>query len=54
MSVWLRLAQTVYRNQVTVGSGLDEIQGNRRTEVKVQIRCIIGKKKKKQTFFEFI
>jgi len=43
VSVWLRLAQTVYRNQVTVGSGLDEIQGNRRTEVKVQIRWIIGK-----------
>ena len=43
VSVWFRLAQTVYRDQFTVGSGLDEIQGNRRTEVKVQIRWIIGK-----------
>ena len=43
VSVWLRLAQTIYRERLTVGSGLDEIQGNKRTEVKCQIRWIIGK-----------
>lgn len=42
VSVWLRLAQTIYSNRSTVGSGLDEINGNRRTEVKFQIRWIIG------------
>jgi hypothetical protein len=35
-SVWLRWAQTVYRNKKTIGSGLDEIVGSRRSEIKVQ------------------
>ena len=43
VSLWLRLAQTIYRDQLTIGSGLDEIQGNKRTEVKFQVRWIIGK-----------
>ena len=38
IAIWLRLAQTVYRDKNVVGSGLDEIQGNRRTEVKAQVR----------------
>ncbi len=37
LSLWLRLAQLVYKNQSTVGSGLDEIDGNQRTEARVQI-----------------
>lgn len=41
MSFWLRLAQTAYLNRETVGSGLDEISGNRRTEVKLQFRYIL-------------
>lgn len=37
LSAWFRIAQTVFRDRQTVGSGLDEIQGNKRTEVKVQV-----------------
>jgi hypothetical protein len=33
-----RLAQTLYTNRDVIGSGLDEIQGNTRTEVKAQMR----------------
>lgn len=44
ISVWLRWAQTIYQNRSSVGSGLDEIPGNRRTEVKFQVRWLIGKK----------
>jgi hypothetical protein len=40
VSFWLRWAQTIYKNRNTVGSGLDEIQGNRRTELKLQARWI--------------
>lgn len=37
LTIWLRLAQLVYKNQNNVGSGLDEIAGNARTEARVQI-----------------
>ena len=40
ISLWLRWAQTIYQNKNTVGSGLDEIQGNRRSEFKIQGRWI--------------
>lgn len=40
ISFWLRWAQTIYSNKNTVGSGLDEIQGNRRSELKLQGRWI--------------
>ncbi len=40
-SLWLRWAQTIYRERTTVGSGLDEIQGNKKTEVKLQARFIL-------------
>jgi Helix-hairpin-helix motif len=33
---WFRWAQTVYKDQNSVGTGLDEIAGNKRTEVKLQ------------------
>jgi Helix-hairpin-helix motif len=38
LSFWLRLAQTIYPKKTTIGSGLDEIAGNRRTEIKFQAR----------------
>lgn len=38
LTLWLRLAETHYRHQTTVGSGLEEIQGPRRTELKAQAR----------------
>ncbi len=42
LDVWLRAARTLYRDQTTVGSGLDEIQGPRRTDVRVQLRWRAG------------
>ena len=38
LSFWFRWAQTIYKDKTTVGSGLDEIQGNKRTEVKLQLQ----------------
>ncbi|TGE23271.1 helix-hairpin-helix domain-containing protein [Hymenobacter metallicola] len=38
LTLWLRYAETHYRNQDTVGSGLEELQGPRRSEVKAQAR----------------
>ena len=40
LSCWVRFAQTIYRNRNTVGSGLDEIQGNRKSEMRFQVRWI--------------
>lgn len=40
LSFWLRLSQTVFENRTTVGSGLDETPGNRRTELKLQARWL--------------
>jgi hypothetical protein len=37
-SLWVRFAQSVMRENISVGSGLDEIKGNKRTEVKLQLR----------------
>jgi hypothetical protein len=41
ITIWGRWAQTLYRGQDTIGSGLDEIADNKKTEVKLQIRCIL-------------
>ncbi len=41
LTVWLRWAQTIFQNRRTVGSGLDEISGNRRTEIRVQLRWML-------------
>jgi hypothetical protein len=38
LSVWLRWAQTIYSDKDIIGSGLDEITGNTRSEVKLQAR----------------
>ncbi|QNA45778.1 ComEA family DNA-binding protein [Lacibacter sediminis] len=37
LTFWVRWAQFIYRNRMVIGSGLDEIAGNQRSEVKVQI-----------------
>ncbi len=37
VSLWFRWAQTIYRDKNTTGSGLDEISGNRKSELKVQV-----------------
>jgi hypothetical protein len=36
LSVWGRFAQTVYSNKNVIGSGLDEIKGNTKSELAVQ------------------
>jgi len=38
LTLWLRYAETRYRYQNTVGSGLEEINGSTRSEVKAQVR----------------
>jgi len=38
LTLWLRYAETRYRYQNTVGSGLETIQGSTRSEVKAQLR----------------
>jgi len=37
LSFWFRWAQFIYSNKTKVGSGLDEIAGNHRTELKLQL-----------------
>ncbi|WP_400192059.1 helix-hairpin-helix domain-containing protein [Hymenobacter sp. B81] len=41
LTFWLRYATTRYRDQRTVGSGLEEIQGSERSEVKAQMRLAL-------------
>jgi hypothetical protein len=36
LSVWVRWAQTIYKDQSTIGTGLDEINSNTKTEIKLQ------------------
>lgn len=38
LDVWIRYAITYFSNKQVIGSGLDEIRGNHKSEVKVQIR----------------
>jgi hypothetical protein len=38
LTLWLRYAETRYRHQDLVGSGLESIQGQLRSEVKAQLR----------------
>lgn len=40
LTLWFRWAQTNYREQEAIGSGLDEIQGNRKSEFRVQVRWV--------------
>lgn len=37
IDLWLRYATTYYNNKNIIGSGLDEIQGNSKSEIKVQM-----------------
>ncbi len=38
LSLWLRIAQTLYANKAIIGSGLDEILSKHKTEFKIQLR----------------
>jgi hypothetical protein len=35
--LWLRISRWIYDNEDTISSGLDEIEGNTRTDVKAQL-----------------
>lgn len=37
LQTWLRWSRSVYQNQRTIGSGLDEIPGNKKSEIKAQV-----------------
>ena len=41
ITVWLRWAQTIYPGKELVGSGTDEITGDKKTELKLQLRYIL-------------
>lgn len=38
IDIWIRYGQFLYNNRTTIGSGLSEIQGNRKSEIKIQLR----------------
>ncbi len=38
LDIWFRIAQTYFENRNTIGSGLDMINGNVRTEFKIQMK----------------
>ncbi|WP_192821724.1 hypothetical protein [Rufibacter sp. LB8] len=38
LDLWFKISHTQYRGQDTIGSGLEMIQGNARTDVRVQVR----------------
>lgn len=40
IALWARWAQTIYKNRESVGSGLDEISENQKSEMKIQLRWI--------------
>jgi len=40
-SVWLRWAQTIYQDKKIIGSGLDEIPGNKKSEIKLQVIWVL-------------
>ncbi|CAN5260699.1 helix-hairpin-helix domain-containing protein [soil metagenome] len=38
ITIWLRWAQSIYRDKTVIGSGLDAIPGNKKTEIKLQVQ----------------
>jgi DNA uptake protein ComE-like DNA-binding protein len=41
IELWLKYSRTYYSDRQMISSGLDEIEGNKRTEVKVQLRLAL-------------
>ncbi len=41
LSAWLRWSQTIYRDKELIGSGPDEVQGNKKSSLKLQVRYIL-------------
>lgn len=42
LDVWIKYGLTIQTNQGSIGSGLDEIDGNQRSEIKIQVRWRIN------------
>jgi hypothetical protein len=40
LSFWMRWSQTIFNNRESIGSGLDQIAGNKRSDVKLQLRYV--------------
>ncbi len=40
LSIWAKFAQTIYKGKNLIGSGLDEIKGNHKSEIKLQVMYI--------------
>ena len=38
LSLWIRASQTIYSGQTSIGTGLDEVKGNTKTEIKLQLQ----------------
>jgi hypothetical protein len=36
LTLWIKWSQTLYKDKILIGSGLDEINGNRKSEIKLQ------------------
>jgi hypothetical protein len=36
-STWMRIGQIIYNGKSEIGSGLDRIEGNRKTEIKLEV-----------------
>lgn len=41
LTLWVRWAQTIFRDKKSIGSGLDEIEGNSRSELRLQARLFL-------------
>jgi hypothetical protein len=37
MTIWCRWGQTIYQDQQSIGNGLDRIEGNKKSEIKLQV-----------------
>jgi hypothetical protein len=40
ISIWMRWAQSIYPGQTTIGSGLDTINGDLKSEIKLEARLL--------------
>jgi Helix-hairpin-helix motif len=41
LTIWVKWAQTIYKNKTLIGSGLDEIRGNTKSEIKLQLLYLL-------------
>jgi hypothetical protein len=41
LEVWAKIGITIFENEQTISSGLNEIQGNKRSDVGIQLRLLL-------------